>query len=100
MFTVDQRDSLRDHVLRMSQEDDRVVTATAVGSLAVDAGDRFSDLDLTFGIAEPTAVAAVLADWTNALVDKMGAVRLVELERGPTIYRVLLFPTRSSSTSR
>ena len=92
MFTVDQRDSLRDLVLRMGQKDDRVSAAAAVGSLAVDEGDSFSDLDLTFGIAEPTPVAAVIADWTNTLVEELDAVKLVDLERGPTIYRVLLFP--------
>lgn len=58
----------------------------------MDEGDSLSDLDLTFGIAEPTSVAAVLADWTNTLIDEMGAVKLVDLERDPTIYRVLLFP--------
>lgn len=92
MFAVDQRDSLRDLVLRLSQNDNRVVAAAAVGSLAVDEGDRFSDLDLSFGIAEPTPVAAVIADWTNTLVEKKGAVKLVDLEHGPTIYRVLLLP--------
>lgn len=92
MFTVDQRNDLRDLVLRLGQRDDRVVAAAAVGSLAVDEGDRFSDLDLTFGIAEPTSVAAVIADWTNTLVEEMGALKLVDLERASTIYRVLLFP--------
>jgi len=92
VFTVDRRDGLRDRVLRLGQDDDRVIGGAAVGSLAVDEGDSFSDLDLTFGIAEPTSVAAVLADWTNTLIDEMGAVKLVDLERDPTIYRVLLFP--------
>jgi len=92
VFTVEQRDGLRDRVLRLGQEDDRVISGAAVGSLAVDEGDSFSDLDLTFAIAEPTSVAAVLADWTNTLEDEMGAVTLVDLERNPTIYRVLLFP--------
>ena len=79
-------------MLRLGQDDDRVIGGAAVGSLAVDEGDSLSDLDLTFGIAEPTSVAAVLADWTNTLIDEMGAVKLVDLERDPTIYRVLLFP--------
>lgn len=76
----------------MGKEDGRVAAGAAVGSLAVDDGDQFSDLDLTFGIAAPASVAAVLADWTDTLVEQMGGVRLVDLERGPTIYRVLVFP--------
>src|SRR5437764_3812496 len=49
VFTVEQRDALRDRLLRLAEEDERVVAGAAVGSLAVDGGDRFSDLDLTFG---------------------------------------------------
>ena len=52
MFTLEQRDALRERVLRLAHEDERVVAGAAVGSLAVDGGDRFSDLDLTFGVAE------------------------------------------------
>jgi hypothetical protein len=63
-----------------------------VGSLAVDGGgDRFSDLDLTFGIADRVPVTEVLDDWTR-LAGELGAVTLAGLERGLTIYRVFLFP--------
>ena len=51
MFDIQQRDALRKRVLRLATKDDRVVAGAAVGSLALDEGDRFSDLDLTFGIA-------------------------------------------------
>jgi hypothetical protein len=92
VFTVEQRDALREHVLRLAEEDDRVVAGAAVGSLAVDGGDRFSDLDLTFGIADDVAVTTVLADWTSTLGDELAVVRLADLEHGPTIYRVFLLP--------
>jgi hypothetical protein len=92
VFTVEQRDALREHLLRLADEDDRVVAGAAVGSLAVDGGDRFSDLDLTFGIADHAPVAEVLDDWTRALIGDQDAVHLADLERGPTIYRVFLLP--------
>lgn len=92
MFTVEQRDALRDHLLTRAQEDGRVVAAAVVGSLAVDAGDRYSDVDLTFAIADHAGVADVLEDWTRALVEGSDAVRLVDLERGATTYRVFLLP--------
>jgi hypothetical protein len=92
MFTVEQRAALRDRVLALAEEDPRVVAAAAVGSLALGGGDRYSDLDLTFGVAEDTPVATVLDDWTRALGDELGAVPLVDLERTPTIYRVFLLP--------
>jgi hypothetical protein len=92
VFTVEQRDGLRERVLRLAEEDERVVAGAAVGSLAVDAGDRFSDVDLTFGIADHVQVADVLDDWTRTLFNELDAVQLAELERGPTTYRVLLLP--------
>ena len=92
MFTVEQRDAVREHLLRLAEADAHVVAAAAVGSLAADGGDRFSDLDLSFGIADHVPVAAVLSDWTGTLIDQLDAVHLVDLERGPTSYRVFLFP--------
>jgi hypothetical protein len=92
MFTVEQRDALRERVLGLAEEDERVVAGALVGSLAVDGADRFSDLDLTFGIADDVRVANVLDDWTRTLIDELDAVHLAELERGPTTYRVFLLP--------
>jgi hypothetical protein len=92
MFTVAQRDALREHLLRLAEQDEHVVAGAAVGSLATDGGDRFSDLDLTFGVADHVPVAEVLDDWTRRLVDQLDAVHLADLERGATTYRVLLFP--------
>ena len=63
-----------------------------MGSLAADGGDRFSALDLSFGIADHVPVAAVLSDWTGTLIDQLDAVQLADLQRGPTTYRVFLFP--------
>jgi hypothetical protein len=92
VFTVEQRDALREHLLRLADEDEHVVAGAEVGSLAVDGGDRFSDLDLTFAIADHVPVADVLAAWTRTLIDELDAVHLADLERGPTTYRVFLLP--------
>src|SRR5204863_4350797 len=93
VFTVEQRDDVRERLLQLAEEDERVVAGAAVGSLAVDGGgDRFSDLDLTFGIADHVPVAGVLDDWTTRLVVELDAVTLADLERGLTIYRVFLLP--------
>jgi hypothetical protein len=92
VYTIEQRDALREHVLQLAKEDERVVAGAAVGSLAVDGGDQFSDLDLTFGIADAVPTAEVLDEWTRALAGERDAVQLADLERGPTTYRVLLLP--------
>src|SRR6059058_2433821 len=92
MFTIEQRNALRARMLELAEEDQRVVAGAAVGSLAVGSGDRFSDLDLTFGIADGVPVADVLDGWTRTLTEELDAVRLADLEAGSTIYRVFLLP--------
>lgn len=90
MFTVEQRDALRERVLDLAEKDKRVVAGALVGSLALSGGDRFSDLDLTFAVADGVAVIGVLDDWTRALGAETAALPIVDLERGPTTYRVFL----------
>lgn len=92
MFSVAQRDALRERVLRLGQEDPAVVAGAVVGSLAAGTADEFSDLDLTFAVATPASVAWVLDAWTTQLVSEDEAVRLVDLARGATMYRVFLLP--------
>ncbi len=92
VFTVAQRDALRQRVVGLAEEDERVVAGAIVGSFAVDAGDRFSDLDLTFAVSGHVGVVDVLDDWTHTLSVDLAAVQLVDLQRGPTTYRVLLLP--------
>lgn len=92
MFTVEERDRVRDRVLELASSDARIVAGAAVGSLACDGGDRWSDLDLTFSVSDGVSLAAVLADWTQSLRDEFDAVQLFDLPSGATIYRVFLLP--------
>jgi len=92
MFSVSDRERIRDRVLQMAASDTRVVAGTAVGSLALDEGDRWSDLDLTFGVADDMSIFDVLEDWTHGLVIEFDATHLFDLPSGPSIYRVFLLP--------
>jgi hypothetical protein len=92
MFTIEERNQVRDYVLQLAESDERVVAAAVVGSLALGGGDRWSDLDLTFGIADHVPVPDVLEDWTRDLVEKFDAAHLFDLPAGPSIYRVFLLP--------
>jgi hypothetical protein len=92
MYRIEDRDAARDHVLRMAADDPRVVAAAVIGSLAFGAGDRWSDLDLTFGVDDATAVDEVIQDWTSRLAADLDAVFLFDLPSRPTIYRVFLLP--------
>ena len=92
MFTVEERARVRDRVLEMAASDPRVVAAAIVGSLAHGGGDRWSDLDLTFGVADGVPVAEVLDDWTRTVVEEFDAVELFDLVARGTTYRVFLLP--------
>ena len=92
MFTIEQRDAMGARMIQLAEQDERVVAGAAVGSLAVGTGDRYSDLDLTFGIADSVPVRQVLEEWTRTLAAEQDAVQLADLEVGPTIYRVFLMP--------
>lgn len=93
IFSVEERDRARRRLLDRARADKRVVAAAAVGAEARDAVDRWSDLDLTFGVAADTTVDEVIGDWTRELEDELDAVELFDLWVGPTVYRVFLLPS-------
>jgi hypothetical protein len=82
----------RDRVLEMAATDPRVVAAAVVGGLADGGGDHWSDLDLTFAVADAVPVNAVLGDWTRELLAEFDAAHLFDLRAGASIYRVFLLP--------
>ncbi len=90
MSAVTTRDRVRDHLLGLAESDSRVVAAAVIGSLAKGDGDRWSDLDLAFGVAAESSVLDVLEDWTRELAEAFAAVPLLDLSRGDLIYRVFL----------
>ncbi len=90
MFSTDDRDRVRDRIIERATSDPRVVAAAAVGSLATGGGDRWSDLDLTFGIDDGIALTDVLDDWTRDLAARFDAVHLFDLVAGAAVYRVFL----------
>jgi hypothetical protein len=92
MYSVSDRDRVREYVLRLAESDARVVAGAAVGSLALGGGDRWSDLDLTFAVADEVPLPDVLEDWTRNIVEEFDAAHLFDLPSGASIYRVFLLP--------
>lgn len=92
MFSIEDRNSVRDYVLQLAKSDSRVVAGAVVGSLALGDGDRWSDLDLTFSVADDHSIFDVLEDWTNNIINKFNATQLFDLPSGGSIYRVFLLP--------
>lgn len=92
MFTTNERDRVRDRLVQMAKDDPRLVAGALIGSTTVGGGDRWSDLDLTFGLSDDTSLADVLTDWTALLQAEFDAVQLFDLPYQSTMYRVFLFP--------
>jgi len=92
VFTVEERDRVRDLILAMARGDERVVAGAVLGSLAHGPGDAWSDLDLGFGIAHGVSPEDVLADWTRTLERDHSAVQLFDVSAHAAVYRVFLFP--------
>src|SRR5512144_2062302 len=92
MFSIEYRNRVRDHVLQMAASDGRVLAGAVVGSLALGNGDRWSDLDLTFAVADQFSIFDVLEAWTLKLIEEFDAAHLFDLPSGPSIYRVFLLP--------
>ena len=92
MFTVEQREHVRRYVLEMAQADSRVTGGALIGSMAFEAGDAWSDIDVTFGIADSVALETVLDEWTQVLDREFGVLDYFDLRAGSSIYRVFLLP--------
>jgi hypothetical protein len=93
VFTVEERTHIYERLLAFAQADACIVAGAVIGSLAKSAGDRWSDLDLTFGLAAGADVNEVLADWTATMTGEFGAAHLFDLPYLTSIYRVFLLPT-------
>ncbi|HLW47221.1 MAG TPA: nucleotidyltransferase domain-containing protein [bacterium] len=92
MFAPEERDRIQERILEMARADPRIVAAAVIGAAALGRGDRWSDLDLGFGVGEDATPADLLADWTPRLEREFDATHLFDLTVGSTIYRVFLFP--------
>ena len=92
MFTLEERDRVRDHVIEMARGDTRIVTGALVGSLAKDGGDQWSDVDLTFAVADGASITEILDEWTADLAERFESLHLIDLPVDPILYRVFLLP--------
>jgi predicted nucleotidyltransferase len=90
MFTVDRRQHVRTQLLERARGDERIVGAAITGSAARDAEDRWSDVDLFFGVAAGIAVEETLNDWSAFMYRELGAIHHFDLRADSAIYRAFL----------
>jgi predicted nucleotidyltransferase len=90
VFTVEERERLRDILVAAAEDDPRVAGAALTGSAALGCMDRWSDIDLALRLAAGADEPAVLADWTTRMYEDHDAVHHLDVWRGPTRFRVFL----------
>ena len=90
MFTSEERGQLRSDLLEYAAGDRRLSGAAITGSVAEGREDRWSDIDLAFGVHDPAQLPDVLADWTARMYQQHLAVHHTDITAGPWVYRVFL----------
>ena len=92
MFTPEERCTVRDLLLKRAQDDEKIIAAALTGSGSRGAEDRWSDVDLYFGVADGTAREDALDEWSSFLYRELGALHHFDLDAGYAIYRGFLLP--------
>jgi hypothetical protein len=92
MFTPEYRAQLRLELLDHAASDCRLSGAAITGSAAAGQEDRWSDIDLALGVADPGHVTAVLSDFTALMYDRHNALHHHDVRAGAWIYRVFFLP--------
>ena len=88
IFTPGERSQLRSDLLKQAASDSRISAGAITGSAAAGREDRWSDIDLAFGIADAVEVPRVLSDWTALMYGHHRALHHHDVKAGAWIYRV------------
>lgn len=90
MFTIEDRERIRTHLIKLAEADSYVAAAAITGSYVAGEGDEWSDIDLAFAIRGELAPA--LEHWTEVLYRDFAALHHWDLPFASTVYRVFLVP--------
>jgi Nucleotidyltransferase domain len=93
VFTSQQRERLRRQLLGRAGKDPRIIAAAVTGSAAKGLQDRWSDIDLFFGVADDVELETVLADWSDHLYGELAALHHFDLKVPAAVYRAFLLPS-------
>ena len=90
MFSVDDRAALRDALIDAARHDARITGVALTGSSSTGAEDRWSDIDLAFGVAADANRTALIAEWTKRMYEVHDAVHHTDVMAGAALFRVFL----------
>ena len=90
LFTPEEREKLRENLISAARVDPQIIGLAITGSASVGRLDRWSDIDLAFGLAPEVDLKQVVSNWTERVYQNYGAVQHLDVYRGPTLFRVFL----------
>ena len=90
MFTPEERHRLGTELLEFAARDSRISGAAITGSAAANREDRWSDIDLAFGVTSAAQLPSALDDWTAYMYQQHRALHHLDVTFGAWIYRVFL----------
>ena len=84
---------MRSQLLGLAEEDPRITGAAVTGSAAEGREDRWSDIDLFFGVADQVELDELVADWSGYVHGELGALHHFDLKVPAATYRAFLLPS-------
>ena len=92
LFDPELRRTTLDALVARARSDKSLASAALVGSLAQGTADRWSDIDLSFGVAPGASIESVVREWTEHMTSAFDATALFDLQARGALYRVFLLP--------
>lgn len=92
MFTIQFREEVREKIITKAKSDSRIVSAAVIGSYAQGTVDRWSDIDLTFGVDESFSISTLINSWTDYVLKEFTGIVLFDVQAGNSTYRVFILP--------
>lgn len=92
MYSKDYRSKVQGSIITFAEKDERITDCAIVGSESIGENDKWSDIDLTFGVHEEADISQILLDWNELMAQQFEANVLFDLAFRESIYRVYLLP--------
>ena len=92
MFTIEYRQEVRESIISKARGNPKIVSAAVIGSYASGEVDRWSDIDLTFGVDESFSINSMLEWWTEYIIKEFAGIMLFDVKQENTTYRVFILP--------
>ena len=90
MYSAADRERVRADLIAAGRADPRVTGVALTGSASIGREDRWSDVDLAFGIRETSEIELAVVDYTSRMYERHGAVAQLDVRRDTWLYRVFL----------